>query len=52
MTEGNYGTYQPEYGRRGGATFAFTAKDDKGHLYEIKQGVVKDGVIGKDAILH
>ena len=58
--EGNYGSYQPEYGKRGSsasikagtitftsfasvrrtfsATFAFTAKDDKGHLYEIKQG--------------
>jgi hypothetical protein len=32
------------------ATFEFTAKDDKGTTYEIRQGVVKDGVIGKDAI--
>ena len=33
------------------ATFELTAKDSKGRIYEIKQGLVKDGVIGKDAAL-
>jgi hypothetical protein len=72
--EGNYGSYQPEYGKRSNsaritsgtitfttfdlsrrtfsATFAFTAKDGAGKIYEVRQGAVKDGVIGKDAVLH
>ena len=71
--EGNYGSYEPEYGKNGrsaritsgtitftsfdpvkrtfAATFAFSAKDDKGKTYEISQGVVKGGVIGKGVIL-
>jgi hypothetical protein len=70
--EGNYGSYEPEYGKNSrsaritsgtitftsfdpvrrtfAATFAFAAKDDRGKTYEIKQGVVKDGVIGKGAV--
>ena len=72
--EGNYGSYEPEYGKRAksasiksgtitftsfdpvrrtfSASFEFTAKDGEGKVYEIKQGVVKEGVIGKDAALR
>jgi len=72
--EGNYGSYEPEYGKNSrsaritsgtitftrfdpvqrtfAATFEFAAKDDKGKTYEIRQGVVKDGVIGKGVVLY
>lgn len=74
LREGNYGSYQPQYGKSGAAaniksgtitftsfdltrrsfsaSFEFTATDSAGRVYAIKQGVVRDGVIGKDAVLY